>query len=269
MPTSVINFGDYSYQARSRWGHGQPAHPQLERLLSERASTYVPLLQGMQSQLERFAAISVAEPADRTQPFWSNSWFSGLDAASLYTLLVAGRPKLYLEVGSGNSTKFARRAIRDAGLPTSIVSIDPEPRAEIDSLCDRRIAARLEDAPLELFDLLQPGDVLFIDNSHRCLPNSDVTVCFLDVLPRLKRGVIVGLHDIFLPADYPPGWEARAYSEQYLLATALLAGAPWEVLLPAYFVATSSRFTAEVERVFAHPTLAQVPRLGGAFWFST
>jgi hypothetical protein len=66
------------------------------------------------------------------------------------------------------------------------------------------------------------GDVLFFDGSHRCLQNSDVTAFFLDVLPELPSGVIVGIHDIVLPNDYPSVWKDRYYSEQYILAAYLL-----------------------------------------------
>jgi hypothetical protein len=140
----------------------------------------------------------------------------------LYSLLAQHNPRHYVEVGSGNSTKFARRAIRDHGLQTRITSIDPFPRAEIDSICDRVIREPVEHVALDTFDMLQPGDILFIDSSHRTFMNSDVTALSLDVLPRLPAGVIVEVHDITLPGDYPPQWTGRYYSEQYLLAAYLL-----------------------------------------------
>src|SRR5260370_713340 len=81
-----------------------------------------------------------------------NIYFSALDAIALYGLLGLRKPSRYLEVGSGNSTMFARRAIRDLGLGTQITSIDPQPRAEIDALCDRVVRTRLEEFDLALFD---------------------------------------------------------------------------------------------------------------------
>ena len=97
---------------------------------------------------------------------------------------------------------FARHAIRTGNLKTTIMSIDPKPRAEIDSLCDRVMRLPLELCDLNLFRELEPGDILFFDGSHRIFANSDVTVFFIEVLPRLKPGVLVHVHDIFLPADY-------------------------------------------------------------------
>jgi hypothetical protein len=104
------------------------------------------------------------------------------------------------------------------------VSIDPKPRAEIDELCTQVIRQRLEDIDQQVFSTLAPGDFLFIDSSHRVFTNSDVTTFFLEVLPHLRPGVLVHIHDIFLPWDYPHEWNARYYSEQYLMACWLLAG---------------------------------------------
>lgn len=268
--TEVITFPDYSYNCRARWGYGQPSHPHLSRILRERQDGYRPLLAAMAEQRERLAAIPLTPKTEAgspsQEPHWQNDWFSGFDAASLYTLLARERPKIYLEVGSGNSTLFARRAIKDHGLKTQLVSIDPRPRADIDAICDHIVRQRLEDTPVKLYAALEPGDVLFVDNSHRALENSDVTAFFLDVLPVLKPGVFFGLHDIFLPDDYPPGWEGRGYSEQYMLASWLLAGAPFDILFPAYFVATSPDFAADAARVFDHPALVSAPRSGGIFW---
>ena len=78
-----------------------------------------------------------------------------------------------------------------------------------------------------------------------------MTVFFLEVLPRLKPGVIVHVHDIFLPADYPPSWDGRLYNEQYLLAAMLLCGSPpFRVLLPNYFVSTDGALGARVREIF-------------------
>ena len=90
-----------------------------------------------------------------------------------------------------------------------------------------------------VFDQLGAGDLLFIDSSHRVLQNSDVTVLFLDVIPRLPPGVLVHVHDISLPYDYGAVIEIidRFYSEQYILAAYLLAeGNHIQVLLPSLFV---------------------------------
>jgi hypothetical protein len=85
---------------------------------------------------------------------------------------------------------------------------------------------------------MEPGDFLFVDSSHRTFSNSDVTVIFMDVLPRLRAGVIVHFHDIFWPYDYLTEWADRYYTEQYLLGTYLLTAGASKVkfLLPNAFV---------------------------------
>ncbi len=96
----------------------------------------------------------------------------------------------------------------------------------------------LESLDLQLFDKLKHGDILMLDGSHRCFQNSDVSVFFLDVLPRINPGVLVYVDDIYLSYDYPPEWSDRYYSEQYLLAVMLLADSNrrYRVVLPHVFI---------------------------------
>jgi len=103
------------------------------------------------------------------------------------------------------------------------------------------LSERLEDLPDALSLMQLPHPVVFFDGSHRCLPASDVTIFFLEILPRLRSGTIVHIHDIFLPADYPPAAFGRYWSEQYLLAAYLLGGAKGlEVMLPGAYLSTHS-----------------------------
>ncbi len=225
---------EYPIRPEPRYGEGKPAHPELAALLARNDDAYLATLIVLSEFSERLMQISETANAEALgEPDWENTFFSALDAITLYGFLGSRKPSRYIEVGSGNSTKFARRAIRDLDLDTQIISVDPSPRAEVDALCDRVIRQPLEDVDTALFDELKTGDVLFIDSSHRVFENSDVTVFFLEILPRLKPGVVVHIHDVFLPFDYPRLWMDRHYSEQYLLAAYLLAGySRLEVLLP-------------------------------------
>jgi hypothetical protein len=259
---------DYLVDSRPRYGYGKPCHPQIAALLERGRPCYA-------NRLRDFCAVRGSLSAI-PESYWQQPWFTTLDAVSLYGMLCEFRPRRLIEVGSGNSTKFARRAIEDHGLGTHITSLDPVPRAEIDDLCDTVIRTGLEDAGLSIFDELEPGDFLFIDSSHRSFPNSDVTSAFLDVLPRLKPGIILHFHDIFWPMDYPPEWSSRYYSEQYLLGTYLLgdAGSKIEILMPNAFVCQDARL-AEICK-----PLLEVPGVrwskdpvawpfgiaGGSFW---
>jgi hypothetical protein len=134
---------------------------------------------------------------------WENGWISPLDAISIYGYLANKNPRYYVEVGSGNTTIFAAQSIHDNNLRTKIISIDPFPRAGIDRLCHKIYRLSFEDMDLDFFASLSAEDILLLDNSHRSFPNSDVTVFFTEVLPRLPSGILYTMHDIFLPMDYP------------------------------------------------------------------
>ncbi|MCR9256373.1 MAG: class I SAM-dependent methyltransferase [Alphaproteobacteria bacterium] len=250
----------FPFTPRPRQGWGAPAHAELAALCAAARSrveawlTEIAAVRGEASD-----AIPVRE-RDNATPYWSNGWLPPLDALMLMAVLKTKRPKRLIEIGSGHSTRFARWAVGHWDTGTHITSIDPQPRADIDGLCDALVRAGLEDADLALFEDVAAGDVVSLDGSHRSMKNSDVTVFFLEVLPRLPKGVLVHIHDVFLPDDYPPEWNRRWYNEQYLLATALLFGSTLTVEMPVHWAA----------RTFA-PAL---PHDGDAFpgtgfWLST
>ncbi|HEV7517344.1 MAG TPA: class I SAM-dependent methyltransferase, partial [Thermoanaerobaculia bacterium] len=111
------------------------------------------------------------------------------------------------------------------------------------------------------------GDVVFHDGSHRVFQNSDTAVTFLDVLPALAPGVALGVHDVYLPWDYPPQWARRYYSEQYLLAAYLLADCPWlQVLLPNHFITHDEGLSGKLAAIGSSAGLAGRPLHGEAFW---
>ena len=198
---------------------------------------YATTLRGIARHIDSLLSIPRAEE-DVSSPFWVNDWFPPFDGAALYGLIAERSPRRYIEVGSGISTRFARKAISDLGLQTRIVSIDPHPRTAIDALCDEVVRSRMEEVPREFWEGIGPDDLLFIDNSHCSFPNSDVTVFFVEVMPALRPGTIWGMHDIFLPWDYPEEWRDRFYNEQYLLLSYLLGGADGdEIILPGTWAA--------------------------------
>jgi predicted O-methyltransferase YrrM len=202
-----------------------------------------------------------------SSPFWANSWFPPFDGASLYGLVAEMQPRRYIEVGSGISTRFARQAITDLHLKTRIISIDPHPHNKIDELCDQIITRRAEDMPNSFWEELDSNDIVFIDNSHRCFPGSDVTVFFTEVLPSLAEGIIYGIHDIFLPNDYPEEWNGRFYSEQYLLMMYLLGGGGHdEILLPVNWAGRQPELHGLLSELWNCTELFRGLGTGGAFW---
>lgn len=158
------------------------------------------------------------------QPRWTQDWFPGLDAATAYALVRRERPARIIEVGSGHSTRFLLRAIRDGGFSCAVTCIDPAPRADIAALPVTAIRQTLQQAGLAPFAALQAGDVLFIDSSHILMPGSDVDLLLNKVIPALPAGVWIHVHDIFLPADYPVSWDWRGYNEQQGFAALITGG---------------------------------------------
>ncbi|NKC30229.1 class I SAM-dependent methyltransferase [Falsiroseomonas selenitidurans] len=187
-----------------------------------------------------FAAIPAMQ-ASENSPHWDNGYFTGDDARLLMAYVARFRPARILEIGSGNSTRFARHAIQHFATGTRITSIDPQPRASIRAICDQVVEASVLEVDLALFDQLEPGDLLFHDGSHLVLNGADTVCLFLEILPRLRPGVVVQIHDITLPRDYPAAFDGRGYAEQYMLAACLLAGDQWQVLAPVAQLAEEGR----------------------------
>jgi len=258
-------FLDYAPHPITRWGYGKPPHPLLFEMFARDRDSYQRLLREFLNYTAYLLAIPLRQPRDSDQPSWIHNWLDGFDTLALYGFVTSRQPATYLEIGSGYSTKLVRRAIRDHSLATRLVSIDPHPRAEIDRLCDEVIRRRLEDTELARFEQLQSGDILFFDGSHRVFMNSDVTVFFLEVLPRLKPGVLVHIHDIELPYDYLPERAHWYYSEQYLLAASLLAGhRNYRVVLPTAYISREQDMLGLI-----NPLWLQLPGVafrGNSFW---
>jgi predicted O-methyltransferase YrrM len=251
-----------------RYGHGRPAHAGLATQLEAARPEIERRLDAIAACREHLRRIEIEPPiVDGPAPFWRNNWLPPFDAAALYSMIRTQRPRRYVEVGSGMSTRFVHRAVRDHGLPTTITSIDPQPRATVDSICDTVVRCPLEEADLDVFARLDAGDVLFVDSSHRVLTNSDVTVVFMDVLPNLKPGVLVHFHDIWLPYDYPDRWKHWYFNEQYLLASVLLAAPDrFEVLLPSMFASIHPDLSRVLPPLWDDLGLAGFPAHGGSFW---
>jgi hypothetical protein len=231
-------FLEYPLNIRSRYGHGLPAHGKLYDLIDANRPKYLALLSKFENYAKKLSQIAEKGDPNGTDPYWQNDYIGGLDAIAFYCFTAIDKPATYIEIGSGNSTKFVRQSIRDNGLTTRIVSIDPTPRASIDAICDEIIRKPLEDVDPTLFEQLRAGDILVLDGSHRLFQNSDVAVFFLEIMPMLPPGVLIYIDDIFLPYDYPPKWADRFYSEQYVLAAVLLndQAKRYEIVLPHIFI---------------------------------
>ena len=217
----------------------QPPYPAIEELFARHAAAFGAMLDLVDGH---------AAALEGSQSLLDQAWFPSLDAAVAYALVRERKPQRVVEVGSGNSTRVLARAMGGMG---EIVAIDPAPRADIAGLAGVRVElSTVQAAPPALFDSLKAGDVLFIDSSHILMPGSDVDLLLNRVLPRLPAGVLVHIHDIFLPFDYPPIWGWRAYNEQQGVLPLLTTGA-YEPLFSSVW--TQQRLADRIGRsVVAH-----------------
>jgi predicted O-methyltransferase YrrM len=169
-----------------------------------------------------------------------NSLYGSVDAEIFYGLLRQRRPRRVYEIGSGHSTLLAAEALRrnedEGAAPAELVAFEPYPnetlRRGFPGLT-RLVEKRLQDVPLETFQELEAGDVLFIDSSHVVAPGSDVCRELLEIVPRVRPGVLIHIHDIFMPREYPERWlreERYFWTEQYLLQAFLAFNTEFSVV---------------------------------------
>lgn len=189
---------------------------------------------------------------------YNNGLFEAVDAEIAYSMVRWLRPRCIVEIGSGYSTRVMASALvrnfeRYAN-DCHFVSIEPNPDAVLSrgfTGLTRVVPKRVQDAELDIPSMLNAGDILFIDSSHVVAVGSDVVYEFLEVLPRLRSGVVVHVHDIFLPADYPRDTVLDGlcfWSEQYLLQAFLSFNRDYEVLWSSS--AMQSAYPADLARVF-------------------
>lgn len=261
-------FMDYKVNFKPRYGHGLPPHKDLYEIVNENREDYKDILNTALHLKDAIWSIKDSNnETDKSKPSWNNDFLPGLDIIAIYTMIAKYKPKKYVEIGSGNSTKVAFKAKQETSLDTEIISIDPMPRAEIDHLADTVIRMPFEDCNYNLVEELNEGDILFIDNSHRILPNSDSMVFYMEILPRLKKGVIVHIHDIYIPYDYPQFMCDRFYSEQYGLMIYLLANSKkYKTILPNYFIFEDKELSQIISPIWENENLKTVERHGGSFW---
>jgi len=261
-------FLEYKVKPKPRYGHGLPPHPELYEIIDINRHIYIKLLKkALRYKKNIWSILDSSVETDPAKPAWNNGYLPGLDMIGIYTMIARFKPKRYIEIGSGHSTRMANKAIVELELSTEFISIDPKPRAEIDQLPNRIIREPFENIDFDIVGALGPNDILFIDNSHRILPNSDSMVFFLEILPRLKRGVIVHFHDIYLPYDYPQFMCDRYYTEQYGLAIYILVNrGKYETMLPNYFISEDKELSELIAPIWEHKNLKDVERHGGSYW---
>jgi Methyltransferase domain len=208
-------------------------------------------------------------PTEPTAEPWrfhlNNGLFDGTDALVAYCMIRHFQPRVIIEIGGGfSSLLLSEAAAKNIG--SSFTCIEPLPQEFLKQGfpgLHRLVEKKVQDVDLEFFSQLQSSDILFIDSSHTVKIGGDVNYLFLEVLPRLKPGVIVHIHDIFLPFDYRRDWvmdELRFWTEQYLLQAFLSFNSEFEVLMANSYLA--HRYMEDFKAAFSNS-----PRWGGgSFW---
>lgn len=215
---------------------------------------------------DEYEAIPSAPTEVPSQFYLDNGLFGGTDAFALYCMLRHLEPRRVVEVGGGFSTRLAAQAALANG-STELVCIEPfadEVLREGFPGLTMLISSRVEELPLDLFLELEENDVLFIDSSHVTRAGGDVTFLFLEVLPRLQPGVVVQVHDVFIPFEYPRDWVVdglRFWNEQYLLQAFLAFNSDFAVLLANSYL--NARYPDALRNTF--PTSPWWG--GGSLWF--
>ncbi|HIT74906.1 MAG TPA: class I SAM-dependent methyltransferase [Candidatus Avipropionibacterium avicola] len=179
------------------------------------------------------------DPAGTRNGFrFGNGMFEQGDAEMLYNLIRLRKPRRIYEIGSGNSTLVAAKAIAanradDPDHRCEHVCVEPFENRWLDSIGVRVVRQRVEDLGPDFFADLEQGDLLFIDSSHVIRPRGDVLCEYLEILPTLQPGVLVHVHDIYTPRDYPELWvlgRHRFWNEQYLLEAFLTDSPSWRIV---------------------------------------
>jgi hypothetical protein len=235
-------------------------HRQLT-LLQEFTSTY----------RDEYEAFPWDGDPDRIRFYLGNDRFGPVDAEVLYCMVRCFQPGRVHEVGSGFSTLLVSDALkrnRAEGRRTGTITVfDPYPSPLLEHGLfgvGEVVRARVQDVPLHRFEELHADDVLLIDSSHVLKTGSDVQFLYLDVIPRLFPGVLVHVHDVFLPKEYPQAWvreRRRFWNEQYLLQAFLAFNPAFEVLWAGSFlhVTRPDRLAAAFRSYQRRPT-------PGSFW---
>lgn len=223
-------------EARARGAFTKQAYPIPACFLRSR---YQEVLEQIGKSPETFNRLASA--AENSVGYeYGNHFFSSPDAEVLYSVVRLFKPQIVLELGCGNSTRITRLAIREGELATRLVCVDPQPRREVKEYADELQLRRVEDSDaLGLVTSLKPNDILFIDTSHEVRPANDCAYIYGVLIPAVPAGVIVHIHDIFLPYEYSDELsfgDGRLWGEQTVVAVMLQNEHAWEAIWPGYYL---------------------------------
>lgn len=206
-------------------------------------------IEGQMAIAEEVAAFvgelkNVPDDAEEPGQFcWNNNMWNSADAVVQYGLLRSRQPKRYLEIGCGWSSMLMRDALKLNQKKTEVTLIEPYPNETLfpHLPSDWTIHSQmLQKADSKIFEQLEAGDILFYDGSHCAKMGSDVNYFFFNVLPQVKQGVIIHIHDLFFPLGYPKDWilnRGQTWNEQFVLQAFLMHNTAYKTLIANTYLA--------------------------------
>jgi hypothetical protein len=256
LPIGIESYDLHSYISTDLLGHTDFDLHDAEQLATVRrwGLTY----QSLYRTLRDDPAINI-----RGQGMIINDFYPSPDAEIYASVIADKHPTAIIEVGSGYSTRIARRTLDTLGYSTKLIAIDPQPRAEVTNM------AEILFQPVEQINIqqlpLQENAILFIDSSHITRSRGDIPFLFNRVLPELPAGTVVHVHDIFTPYDYPYIYQQRFYTEQYILQALLTHSTRYRVRLATHYL--SRTYLADMQATFVTTSGSDSTLMGASFWF--
>jgi hypothetical protein len=216
--------------------------------------------------------LSMPFKAGQAEPFrymFDNPAYSWGDGSMLHAMLRHHRPKRLIEIGSGWSSACTLDTVEHyLDNRCELTFIEPYPQLLLDLIGNsarrvRLIGEPVQQVPPRTFEALQADDILFIDSTHVLRTGSDVCYELFEILPRLARGVVVHIHDMFWPFEYPRHWavdQNRSWNELYAVRAFLSGNEQWRILM-------FNDYMARVERPLIEATYPDLlHNSGGALW---
>lgn len=229
---STLNDCEFLEKNRELWADREPG-PAIDWNLADQLETAAQVA----DYLAELADIPDRHPSNRIEFCWQNPFWNNADALVHYGLLRKYKPKRVVEIGCGWSSLLMAKALERNGNNPQVTLVEPYPNKDIFQLLPKQWTHHhtiLQRSPMDVFDSLSSGDICFYDGSHCVRTASDVNWFFFEVIPRLAPGVVIHLHDIFLPEAYPDPWvfeSGQTWNEQYLLQAFLMYNPSFKILI--------------------------------------
>jgi len=218
-------------------------YPLMMDLMERDTPSIIRHLQRMGKQYGRaLRQIAETPPGSINEPRFAEGELQHWDGAALYYLVRYAQPGKIVEIGSGSSTRWMRRAIRDGNLDTKIVVVDAKVKDSwTPAVADTIIEAHFEDVWNDPRIKLEPNDMLFYSGSHHVVPGSDLVMLVNEYIARAPSNIWIQFHDAFLPDDGPPSVRQANVMESYIVYT-MLAYGNFEIVLPVWALRAGSGY---------------------------